>query len=95
MFEGFIINERTDIFNSLCSIDAHEKYHPSSCDDGSSGGGCPLPSNSTKKSLVLLSATMDFISCWLKSLEQNVLQRCNMYFFNKNKLFQKIPFELL
>ena len=39
MFEGFIINERTDIFNSLCSIDAHEKYHPSSCDDGSSGGG--------------------------------------------------------
>ena len=42
VFEGFIINSITDIYNIICSIDAHEKYRQSYCDDGSSGGGCPL-----------------------------------------------------
>ena len=47
-FSGeFIINARTDRYNLVCSIDAHEKYHPSSLDYGSSGGGYVLPSNST------------------------------------------------
>ena len=45
VFEGFIRKARTDIYNIMCSIDAHEKDHPSSCDDGSRGGSCPLPSN--------------------------------------------------
>ena len=31
----------------MCSIDAHEINNPSEHDDGSSGGGYPLPSNST------------------------------------------------
>ena len=68
--------------------------HSSSCDDGSRGGGCPLPSNSITQSLVLLGATIDFIGCWLKALEHNVLELCIMYIFNMKKLFQKIPFEL-
>ena len=45
VFEGFIRNARTDRYNIMCSIDAHEKENQSYCDDGSSGGGCPLPSN--------------------------------------------------
>ena len=45
VFNGFIRNGRTDIYNIICSIDAQEKEHSSSCDDGSSSGGCPLPSN--------------------------------------------------
>ena len=44
VFEGFIINLRTERYNIMCSIDSHEKDHPSSCDDGISSGGCPLPS---------------------------------------------------
>ena len=64
VFEGFIINARTYIYNIMCSIDSHEKEYSSSCDGGSSGGGCPLPSNSTTKVYVLLSATIDFIVCW-------------------------------
>ena len=79
LFEVFIINVRTDRYTIMCYIDAHEKEHPSSCGDGSSGGDFPLPSNSTKEALVLLGATIDFISCWLKALEQNVLERCNIY----------------
>ena len=94
LFEGFIRNARTDIYNIMCSIDAHEKEHPSSCDDGIIGGGCPLPSNSTTEALVLLGATIDFISCWLKSLERTVLELCNMYVLNKKKMFQKISVEL-
>ena len=66
VFEGFTRNERTDVYNIMCSIDAHEKEHPSSCDDGSSGRGCPLPSNSTIEALVLLSATIYFTGCWIK-----------------------------
>ena len=32
----------------MCSIDEHKKENPSEYDDGSSGGGLPLPLNSTK-----------------------------------------------
>ena len=48
VFEGFIINARTDRYNIMCYIDEYEKEHQSySCDDGRSGRVCPLPSNST------------------------------------------------
>ena len=47
LFEVFIINARTDRYNIMCSIDEYEKENQSSrCDDVSSGGGCPLPTNS-------------------------------------------------
>ena len=45
MCERFIRNTRTDRYNIICYIYAHYKEHPSSFDDGRSGGGCPLPSN--------------------------------------------------
>ena len=47
VFEGFIINAGTNRYNIMCSIYEHEKEHPSSCDDGISGRGCPLLSNPT------------------------------------------------
>ena len=47
LFEGFIINARTDRYHIMCSIDAHITYHKTSFDDGSSGGGCTLPKYST------------------------------------------------
>ena len=41
LFEEFIINARTDRYNIICSIDAHEKNNPSEHDDESIGGlGC-------------------------------------------------------
>ena len=65
VFEGFIINARTYIYNIMCSIDAHGK-NSSENYDGSSCGGYPLPSNSTTETLVLLSATIYSIVCWIK-----------------------------
>ena len=52
LFEGFIINSRTDRHNIMCSIDAYEKEHKSSsCDDVISVGGCLLTITSTTESL--------------------------------------------
>ena len=73
MFEGFIRNERTDRYNTMCYIDAHEKYHPSSSDDGSIGGCCSIKIDSTTEALDSLGATIYFIDCCLKALEHNVL----------------------
>ena len=64
LFEGFIINARTDRYNIMCSIDAYGREHQSSsCDDGSSGGGFPLPITSTPEELESLDATIYFIGC--------------------------------
>ena len=80
VFVGFIINARTESYNIMCSIDAYERENQSySCDDGISGEGCPLPTNSTTAALESLGATIDFIGCWLKSLEHNFLERCHLY----------------
>ena len=52
LFEGFIINARINRYNIMCSIDAYEREHQAySCDNGSSGGGCPLTTTSTNEAL--------------------------------------------
>ena len=70
------------------------KNKPSEHDDGSSGGGYPIPLNSTTEALVSLSATINFIGCWLQALEHNFLEHCNMYSFAMKNMFQKTPVEL-
>ena len=78
VFEAFIINEITDMYNIMCSIDAYERYNQlSSCDYGISGGGCPLPTNSTTASLEPLGVTIYFIVCWIKALDHNFLKLCH------------------
>ena len=59
------MQELTDIIS--CVLSMQIKNNPSEHDYGSSGGGYPLPSNSTTESLVLLSATIDFIVCCLQA----------------------------
>ena len=94
MFEEFIINTRTDRYNPMCFIDAHEKNNPSEHYDGSSSGGYPLPSNSTTEALISLSATINFIGCWMQAIENNFLERCNMYVYCYEKTVSKILVEL-
>ena len=80
----------------MCSVDAYKREHQSSsCYDGSSGGGCPLPTNSTKEVLELLVATIDFIVCWLKALEHNFLERCNLYTRYMEEFFLKYQLNFL
>ena len=47
VFEELFKNARTDRYNLMCSIDAHEKQHLSYIDGGNIGGGNALPSNSS------------------------------------------------
>ena len=42
----------------------------------------------------MLGATIDFIGCWLKSLEHNFLERCHLYTHYMEELFHKIPVKL-
>ena len=52
LFQASIINSRTDRYNIIFSIDAHERENKSSsCDYGRSSGGGPLPTNSTTEAL--------------------------------------------
>ena len=82
MFEAFIINARTDRYNLMCSIDAHEN-NPSEHDDGSSSGGYPIPLNTITEVLYSLIETINFFGCWMQALEQNLLELCNMYILNE------------
>ena len=94
VFEGFIINVRTDRYNINFLIDAHEKQNQSSCYDGISGGGCPLPSYSTTKALYLLGATIDSIDSCPTALEHNFIEYCNFFSHYMENLFHKIPVKL-
>ena len=71
MFEKYIRNAITDRYNLICSIDAHEKQHPLSVYDSSSGGGNTIPQNSTTAALASMSATFDFMYFWIKCLDNN------------------------
>ena len=43
LFEEFIRSARTDRYNIMCSIDAHDKMNLSEHYDGIISGGYPLP----------------------------------------------------
>ena len=51
MFEYFIKNVRTDIYNLMCYIIAHDKQQPTYFDYESSGGGRQIPKNETIEAL--------------------------------------------
>ena len=42
----------------------------------------------------MLGATIYFIGCWIKSLEHNLLEHCNLYTHYTEELFQKIPVKI-
>ena len=80
----------------MCSIDSYESENQSYiCYDGSSGGGCPLQTNSTIEALDSLGVTIDFIDCWLKALENIFIERCNFYSHNMDLLFRKSQLNFL
>ena len=71
VFGGFIINDRTDRCNIMCSIPAHDKLQPIYVDDAGSGGGKAIPNNETMAALESLGATLNFIHCWLNLFHNN------------------------
>ena len=43
----------------------------------------------------MLGATIGFIGCWIKSLGNNLLERCNFFTCYMKELFQKIDVGLM
>ena len=61
MFEDFITHARTDIYNIMCYLVAHDKIQPDDEDDEISIGDRSIPKNATTKSLKSFGATLNFI----------------------------------
>ena len=70
-FEGFIIQARTDRYNIMCSLVAHDRLQDNDQDDEISLGDKLIPKNATVKALKSLGATFNFIDIWLHNFRQN------------------------
>ena len=88
-------NARTDRYNFICSIDAHEKQQLSCVDDSSSGGGNAIPSNLTTEVLYSLRATFDLIDRRIKGYDQNYQALSNMYSEAMHHFKRKPKFNIL
>ena len=76
-------------YELLCDGGEHDRMHPSSTDDGSSGSVRPFPSTSSIDALVSLGHTIDFIKNWLQfsreicaSRKLYTNRRCKSYSIN-------------
>ena len=65
MFGDFITRARTDRYNLMCSLVAHDKLQQDYKDDESSIGDMSIPDNATPKSLEALCAIINLIDRWL------------------------------
>ena len=79
MFEYFITHAKTDRYNLMCYLVAHDKIQPDYEDDKISIVHRSIPKNATTKSLKALGATPNFIDIWIKLFVENYDARCVSY----------------
>ena len=91
MFEDFITHARTDIYNLICSLAAHDNIQPNYEDYEISIGDRSIPKDATKKELKALSATLNFIDIWIKLFVENYEARCVAYINAMEEMFKKTP----
>ena len=60
-FEDFITQARTDRYNIMCSLVAHDRLQENKTDNESSIGDREIPNDATVKALKSLGATFNFI----------------------------------
>ena len=65
-FEDFITQARTDRYNLMCSLVAHDRLQLNYKDDEISIGDRAIPDDATIKILEELGATINFIDIWFK-----------------------------
>ena len=90
-FEDFITHARTDIYNLVCSLVAHDKIQTNYENDGSSLGDMSIPKYTTTKALSALGANLNFIDICLKLLLDNYSARCDAYVNATKEMFKQIP----
>ena len=91
LFEDFITHARTDRYNLMCYIVAHDKKQPSCEYEEINIGDRPITKNATTRSLEALGDTLNFIDIWLKLFDRNYDVRSKAYNTGMKKMFQKIP----
>ena len=73
--EDFITQARTDGYNIMCYLVAHDRLQTNYKDDESSIGDREIPNDATVKELKSLGATFNFIDIWIKLLRTNYIAR--------------------
>ena len=63
--EYFITHTRTDRYNIMCFLVAHDKIQPDYEDDEISIKDCSIPKGATATKLKALGDTLNFIDIWL------------------------------
>ena len=91
MFEDFITQARTYIYNLMCSLVAYDKMQPNYEDDEISLGDRSIPKYATTKLLKALSYTLNFIDTRLKFFPDNYDARCDSYINSMKYIFKQIP----
>ena len=90
-FEGFIKQARTDRYNIMCSLVAHDSIQDNEQDDESSPGDIEIPIDATVKALNSLGATFNFIDIWLHNFCRNYFDRSESYTAAMIEMFKTIP----
>ena len=90
-FEGFIKQDRTDRYNIMCSLVAHDRMQDNEPDDESSIDDRVIPNDATVKALKSLGATFNFIDIWLQNFRENYLARSESYRLAMVEIFKTIP----
>ena len=91
IFEGFIIQARTDRYNIMCSLVAHDRMQDNKQDDESSIGDRVIPNDATVKALKSLGATFNFIDIWLHNFREKYVARSESYSIAMKEMFKQIP----
>ena len=90
-FEGFITQARTDRYNIMCYLVAHDRMKDNKQDDESSIRDRVIPNDATVKALKSLGATFNFIDIWLHNFRENHFDRSESYRVAMVKMFKTIP----
>ena len=90
LFEDFITQARTDRYNIMWSLVAHEKENSTSSDDESSLGERNVPKKLPTDTLKSLSATLKYIDEWILMFPENYDAKCEAYKTAMGHLFKNI-----
>ena len=90
LFENFITHARTNRYNILCVLVAHDKKQPDYEYYESSIGDRLIPKHVTTEALEALVPTLDFIEIWIKQLDVNYDARSVAYRTAMKDMFKQI-----
>ena len=90
-FEDFITQARTDQYNLVCSLVAHDRLQLDYKDDEINIGDREIPNDATIEKLETLGATFNFIDICLKLLCEKNCASSKAYIKDMIEMFMQIP----